>query len=439
MRTAPCAAVLALTLATGAAAAAPAAVGAPPEVPQSRQPAASQSQAAAESKAWMPRLSSWLEAVNEHRPGSVDLPARIMGVWTEWDLYRVREDFFALVALCKREMAQSRRPLVVVYKDTAIAFDELRKLLGLSDEEAATANANRVLLRAAVLHGDVAMLVIPLLPSGAGCSSRATVLVKDGNNIGAGCLGVHWIHGRLLLDLLKPDKEAEATARLWYHASMAYMLEIGDYANADPHIEHAGLLYPADPGILFEHGVYHEGFASPFIQTAAQESGVDRRGARTHLDEAEGLFRKAVKENPYFVEARVHHGFVLGQLGRQTDAAGELREAAETAQGSQLRYYAQLFLGQAEESLGNRAAAGDHYRQAATLYPRAQSPRLALSLLAREIGDRAGAQQAMRQLMALPARRVLEDDPWFAYYRWQNQRCELLFGELYAVLAGGRR
>jgi tetratricopeptide (TPR) repeat protein len=393
----------------------------------------------AEAKSWMPHLSSWLEAVNEHRPGSVDMPARAIGAWTEWDLYRVREDFFALVALYRRELTRPGRLGLIVYKETDLAVADLRKLLGLTQEEAARGNANRILLRAAVLHADVAMLVIPLLPSGAGCSSRATVLVKDGNSIGAGCLGVHWIHSRLLLDALRPDKASDAIARLWYQASTAYMLEIGDYANADPHIEHARLTYPADPGILFEHGMYHEGFAAPQIQTAALESGVDRRGARPHLDEAAESFRKAIKENPYFVEARVHRGFVLGQLGRQTDAAEELREAVDTAQGSQLRYYAELFLGQAEESLGNRAAARDHYARALALYPRAQSPLLALSLLARQFGDRAGAQKAMRQLMTLPAKRALEDDPWFACHRWQNRGYEVLFGELYVFLAGGRQ
>ena len=123
-------------------------------------------------------------------------------------------------------------------------------------------------------------------------------------------------------------------ARLWYVATITYLLETGDFANADLQIARARLLFPDDPAILFEHGFYHEGFASPFIQTAALESGFDTRGAKTHLDEADDLYRRAVKGNPKFVEARVHRGFVLGLLGQHRDAAEELRLAAAGGPGA---------------------------------------------------------------------------------------------------------
>jgi len=389
---------------------------------------------------WLARLSSWLEAVNEHRPGTLDTAARLTGFSSEGDLYEARTDFLALVAICKRELGRSAKPAPVVYRDTPIPFADLRQVLGLTDDEAAKGNANRVLLRAAILHADVAMLVIPLLPGGTGCSLRATMLVRDGNRVGAGCIGFHWTHGRLLLDAVRPDPGAEQIVRLWYHATITYLLETGDFANADLQIGHGRLLFPSDPAILFEHGYYHEGVASPLIQTAVIESGADARGAKVHLDEADDLYRRAVKENPQFVEARVHHGYVLGLLGRHRNAAEELRVAAASAMGPQLRYYAELFLGHAEESLGNRVAARDHYRLASALYPQAQSPLLALALFARQFGDLAGAQDAMRQLLALRGARAADADPWWAYYRWQNQSFEALFAELHApFLDGGRQ
>jgi len=383
---------------------------------------------------WLTRLSSYLEAVNEHRPGTLDMAARLTGFMGEDDLYEIRNDFFALVAICKRELGRSVRSAPIVYRDTTIPFPDLRKLLGLSDDEAAKGNANRILRRAAILHADVAMIVIPLLPGRIGCSASTTLLIADGNAIGAGCNSIHWAHGRLLLDAIRPDPGKDPIVRLWYLASITYLLETGDFANCDPHIVRARLLFPDDPAILFEHGFYHEGFAAPLIQTAAVESGADTRGSKIHLDEAEDLYRRAIKENPQFVEARLHRGFVLGLLGRHRDAAEELRLAAASAAGPRLRYYAELFLGHAEESLGNRAAARGHYTQASALYPRAQSPLLALALLARQSGDRAGAQGAMRQLLALPRARAAGDDPWWVYYRSQHQGFEAVFAELHALL-----
>ena len=245
--------------------------------------------------------------------------------------------------------------------------------------------------------------------------------------------------GRLLLDAVSPDPGKDEVARLWYLATITFLLESGDFANAELQIAGARPHFPDDPEILFEHGYYHEGFASPHVQPAAFESGADTRGAKVHLDEADDLYRRAIKENPRFVEARVHRGYVLGLLGRQKDAAEELRQAAASAQGSQLRYYAEMFLGHAEQSLGNHAAARDRYGRAAALYPQAQSPLLALALLARQSGDRAGAQHAMRQVLALPRRPPAESDPWWRYYRWQNASSEGRFAALRAPFLDGSR
>ena len=126
---------------------------------------------------------------------------------------------------------------------------------------------------------------------------------------------------------------------------------------------------------------------------------------------------------------------MLAVLGRRQDAARELRLAAAAAEGPQLRYYAELFLGQAEESVDNLAAARDHYLQAAALYPQAQSPLFALALLARQSGDRSGAREAMAKLLALPPGRREDSDPWWVYSRWQNEAYEARLAELYAAFS----
>jgi hypothetical protein len=388
--------------------------------------------ARAEDPPWLVRLSSYLRNVREHEPGTLDMPARLTGFMGEADLDDLRADLFSVVAICRREFGRRLRPAAVVYRDTTVQLTDLRQTLGLTETEAAQGDVSRILKRAAVLHADVAMLVIPLLPGRVGCSSYASLVVRDGNRIGMGCIDIHWIHSRHLLDAVIPDPAKDELVRRWYVASATYLLESGNFANAKPLLDHARLLFRSDAEILFVRGYYHEAFASPPIQTVVVESGSNHRDARSSLEEAEGLYSRAVKENPLFVEARVRHGNVLSLLGRHQDAAEELRLAAAAAKGPELRYYAELFLGRAEEAVGNPSAARDHYRQASALYPEAQSPLLALTLLARQLGDRAGAQDAMRQVLALPAGREPEADPWSRYYRWQHVEFKARFKGLYS-------
>jgi tetratricopeptide (TPR) repeat protein len=398
---------------------------------QPRQASSAQSDA----PPWLARLSSYLQSVREHRPGELDMAARLTGFTGEAELGDLRTDLFALVAAGRRELSRSARPAPVVYRGTEIPIADLLQTLGLPKEEAAQGNANRILKRAAVLHADVAMLVIPLLPGRIGCSAASSMLVRDGNRIGMGCIDIHWIHSRLLLDGVRPDPAKDEDVRRWYVASATYFLEFGNYANARPHLEKARLLFRSDPETLFVRGYYAEAFASPHIQSVAVEAGADRPSAKSCLEEAEDLYHRAINANPQFVEARVRRGSVLSLLGRHGDAAEELRAAVAGAQGPWLRYYAELFLGQAEQSVGDAGAARRHFREAAALFPRAQSPLLALALLERELGDRARAQDAMKQLLDLPAAREEADDPWSNYYRWQNVDFKTRFAALHARLA----
>ena len=61
------------------------------------------------------------------------------------------------------------------------------------------------------------------------------------------------------------------------------------------------------------------------------------------------------------------------------------------------------FLGAEEAATKHREAATEHFHRAAALYPRAQSPQLALSLLARAYGDRPGALHGIKEVFSLPA------------------------------------
>jgi tetratricopeptide (TPR) repeat protein len=124
-------------------------------------------------------------------------------------------------------------------------------------------------------------------------------------------------------------------------------------------------------------------------------------------------------------------GRVLGALGKYAEAVAELRRAAVGLTDTQLLYDASQFVGAEEEALGNRAAARLAYEQAAALFPRAQSPLLALSQLARRDGDRAGALRAIERLFALQQlARTEQEDPWWSYFTVQARHADDLLDAL---------
>ena len=107
---------------------------------------------------------------------------------------------------------------------------------------------------------------------------------------------------------------------------------------------------------------------------------------------------------------------MIGQLGRHDEAAAELRKALGAGLPRESQYYAELFVGREEQALGRSEAARESFERASELYPLAQSPRLALSHLARQSGDRTRALQALRYVSELPANALRREDPWWDYY-----------------------
>ena len=87
-----------------------------------------------------------------------------------------------------------------------------------------------------------------------------------------------------------------------------------------------------------------------------------------------------------------------------------------------------LFLGTAEEALGDRESAIASYERAATVYPLAQSPYIALSAATRHMGHRDEAQRHIERMFALPITR--DSDPWWTYYGAEGDRAEMLLTEL---------
>jgi tetratricopeptide (TPR) repeat protein len=295
---------------------------------------------------------------------------------------------------------------------------------------------NYVLRRGALLHTDAAMfsagLVEPLAPGTTANPQPIFMNISDGREIELGRGAMHWEIARLLLDAVAPGPDT--MVRSWYRATAAWMQKRNYH---DPvHLMRARGVFPNDADILFLSGCEREEYARPDTQAAARAavlpSGItlDIRSEREELAQAEAFFRRALALNPDVPEARLRLGRVLLLRGRYKEAADELRLATTSAGENLLRYYGTLFLGAAKEALGDDGGASAAYAAGAQLYPAAQSPRLALSALARRRGDRPGALTEIQRVFDLPASPAARDDPWWTYHTAQARNADVLLEEL---------
>ena len=334
------------------------------------------------------RYHQWLAAVDAHKPGDPGLIAVDVSTWT-W------QELDAVIAEAKRE-ARSRA-------------------------ERDPAEANRVLLRGAAMHADIARL-IPEDTTRRSPNQKTAYKISDGRWTGVRYISLHWQVGRSLLDSVTPAPAAHPDVREWYVETGADLLRIRQSAAAVDHYSRARQLFPSDPAILFASGMLHELFASTAMQAAAESVNESSRtaaavsSARGELVRAERFFRDALTHRPDHLEARLRHGHVLDQLGRHDEASQELRRTIADGAKEQLLYLAQLFLGRAEESRGHDDAARAAFERASALYPAAQSPRLALSQIARRGGNRSAAQRELQAIAALPDDERRREDPWWIYY-----------------------
>lgn len=334
------------------------------------------------------RLQQWLEAIDAHTPGDPGKTAVDVSTWEGSELENV-------VVEAKRHA----------------------RTLAKTDPE----RANHILLRGAALHADIARL-IPEDTVRRSPSQQTAYIVRDGRWLGVRYISLHWQFGRSLLDAVMPAPADHPRVRDWYVETCADLMRLRQFAAAVDHYARARQLFPSDATILFASGVLHERFASTALQAAAESVNESNRTsasvstARAELSRAERFFRDTLIQRPDHVEARLRHGRVLDDLGRHEEAVAELRRAIADGASGPLLYLAHLFLGRAEESLRHDAAARDAFERASALYPNAQSPRLALSQIARRAGNRTAAQRELQVIAKLPDDDRKREDPWWFYY-----------------------
>jgi tetratricopeptide (TPR) repeat protein len=245
-----------------------------------------------------------------------------------------------------------------------------------------------------------------------------TLMMPDGCSQGMAVDVGHWEFARTLLDKVVPAPARDDFSRRWYSASAAYLEGLEQLTPT--HFSRGLRAFPDDAGLLFFAGCLHETLAEPRVQEAMQGATIptdvkfDVSSRRNELREAESLLRKALKAQPDHLEARIHLGRVLGLRGEHIEAEALLRKAVADAKEPLLQYYAKLFLGAEKEALGDRALARDLYDDATVLYPEAQAPRLALSLLSAVDGKHDDALAMMAGVLGSPGE--TRKDPWWTYH-----------------------
>ncbi len=176
--------------------------------------------------------------------------------------------------------------------------------------------------------------------------------------------------------------------------------------------------YPNDPPLELALGVSHEGAARIALvdESLAREiySNAQVAAWQRILQQALAVYEQAAKSADFATEAQLRIGRIQAQLGDTTRA----REALEPLTGPTdplfVRYLASMILGDVEKAAKRPDAAADHYRAALVLFPTSQAPLVALSRLADERGDQAGARDWLEKSFALSTGRRV--DPWWFYY-----------------------
>ncbi len=389
---------------------------------------------AAGANAGLARLLAWLESVQLHTPGCGDSPALEVSRWPVRDLDTLLRDVRELVTFLQRaadERAEyagrgsmQRDRLIFFIYDRRFTLDELERRFYGSQP----LRANDVLRRGAVLHADIGIFV----PGDLG----RYPLVQDGGRRGWRGGSSHWDVGRQLLDSITPAPGADAGALLWYRAVSAHLFRAGNLAELAAHLARARDVFPKSPDILLDSACLHQELSSPPIQASIQQLRADSvsvavNSRRSELERTERFLREALSLAPDDAGALVRLGHTLGELGRHKEAAAELRQAIDARPDKPRLYLAELFLGRAEAALGRRDEARRHYERAASLYPSAQSPLLALSGLARQTGDRASAQRSLAGLVAVSDSEPF--DPWWEFYQSHKDDADVLMARMQQI------
>jgi tetratricopeptide (TPR) repeat protein len=365
------------------------------------------------------RATEWVEAILTHAPGKPDDAVSLVVGWTTTQVTELLIELSAIRRLM-RDPHTKAFPLPIEFDRTRGASTEIQYSTDerSSLDAAATRLSRRGLtdvdfvMRGIVLHSDIAQL---------GDGTGTILRFWDGGRMDLDRRNAdHWQMARALVDRIDAKAGRGSDLAFWYRATLSTMAS-SQIWNAE-HADHALKRFADDAELQFLAGCLHETLAAAQTQVSLANTKlpagvvVHVRSSGNELQQASSLLKRALELNPGQTEARLHFGRVLTLTGHAAAAVTELQRAIAGITDPAQQYYAQLFLGAALEAADQRAAAARAYQAAATLFPRAQAPRLALSQLALSTGDRAGASAAIEPLLTLSAREDERADPWWNYF-----------------------
>ena len=219
-----------------------------------------------------------------------------------------------------------------------------------------------------------------------------------------------------------PDREAITLfIRDWYLV-VASRLQLGGHLEfLKKHVREGLELLRDDPELLLARGAISEGEADTAVVDRSLAGEIYATDSvqrwRQFLSAAGGDYQAATRRQPDLYEATLRWGRINMHLGDLKAARRALDEVAGSDAPANLRYMAQLFLGDLAGRQQQVDRAREAYESALALFPTAQAPMLALSLLCDSAADSDCARRWLSQSMAATGRGRLE--PWWAYQRGQ--------------------
>lgn len=396
----------------------------------------------------------WVEAVKNHTPGLRDAEVEMVSALT----------------FDKRKELNPGMEFFLSFlrgKPVTVSTPGEKVLAGIAGAARQVPGPEAFLKRAAVLHADTAFmrhiegvtLAEPVPPRGSSSSasallSQGTLFInRDGEILGETAMEWNWPFARSLLDLVLASQPRDPFVATWYHTTAALMFQRGLYGEVVAHLQRATAVLPEDARILFDRACYSEILGLPRTQVLLSDQDVSAslraRGGQSGViniregpagaliplahdtnDEAERLFRRALRADPTLVEARVRLGRLLGIRKRHDEAAAELATALSANPTDAVLFYAHLFAGRSAQALGKIADAAAHYKAAGQLFPGAQSAGLAQSQAALLEADVPAALESIQRVDKSATAR----DPWRSYQLGAGRYADALLREMWAAV-----